>query len=467
MKKNKNIDVCSLRRRTFLRGVVGGGAAVAIGMPVLDAMLNDHGTAYADGTGAPIRFGTFYWGGGIVHDAWVPSTTGMGWDLPMSLQPFAPVRDYVTLITGTNHAGSSPGHIPARGLALSASHDMNTSIEGVGTYRGQNHPEPSVDALVAEHWDTSVTPFDRLDVSICQTGPYRNNSSWNRGGTAYNRHEPQPQALFDRVFSSGVPESTEDPRLAEATNLFERSVLDAVTEDANRLSARLGVSDRARLEQHLDGIRAIERRLGDVASGTAMCADPTRPVMTDFGDRTNREQKEAKSQLQSQILASALACDMTRIFSYEWSATQSEAVYWEEGIDQEHHLYNHDNARGDGMARITRFIMQNLSYFAQQLAAMPEAGGTVLDNTLIIGTSEHAVSGAHNYTDHPYILVGGAGGGIRRGMHFRHPSAGSNGDSPRCLLTAVRAVGADIPQLGQESSDGRRVATEPFSEVLV
>ncbi|NIR34939.1 MAG: hypothetical protein GWN73_02635, partial [Actinobacteria bacterium] len=75
--------------------------------------------------------------------------------------------------------------------------------------------------------------------------------------------------------------------------------------------------------------------------------------------------------------------------------------------------------------------------------------------------------GSHNYTDHPYILVGGAGGGIRRGMHFRHPSAGSNSDSPRCLLTAVRAVGVDIPQLGQESSDGRRVATEPFSEVLV
>jgi hypothetical protein len=188
--------------------------------------------------------------------------------------------------------------------------------------------------------------------------------------------------------------------------------------------------------------------------------------MADFGDGTEREQKQAKAELMSQLLATALACDLTRVFSYEWAATQSEAVYWELGIDQDHHQYNHDNVDGDGMQRITRFTMESFAYLAEQLAAMPEGDGNVLDNTLILGTSEHATAGHHNYVDHPYLFVGGAGGGIRSGMHYRHPSPDGNIDAPRCLLTAVRAVGVDVAELGQASSDGARVAREPFAELL-
>ncbi len=115
----RSVQPQQLGRRTFLRGVAGG-AAVAVGLPLLDIMLNENGTALADGGAVPSRFGTFYWGGGILHSAWVPSQTGMSWSLPYSLTPFEEVspdlRDYLTLVTGYSHKHVSPGHIPARGV---------------------------------------------------------------------------------------------------------------------------------------------------------------------------------------------------------------------------------------------------------------------------------------------------------------------------------------------------------------
>lgn len=83
------------------------------------------------------------------------------------------------------------------------------------------------------------------------------------------------------------------------------------------------------------------------------------------------------------------------------------------------------------MLDITRFIMGNFVYLAEALAAMPEGGGSLLDNSLIVGTSEHAIAGNHSYTDHPFVMVGGAGGRIRTGMHDRHPNAGGNDDCPK------------------------------------
>ena len=448
-----------LGRRAVLRGMLGG-AGVAIGLPLLEAMLDDEGVRLATGAEIPTRFGVFYWGGGVVHSTWVPSSTGMDWELPDSIQPFESVRDYVTMVTGTEHRNSSPGHIPARGIALSSSHDLTVCQgECVGTYRGQNHPEPSVDSLVADAWN-GQTPFRSVEVSVCQKGPYKNNSSWQAGGNTYNRHEPSPQALYDRLFGDFVPPESGDDGLLATTRAYERSMLDAVMTDASSLSSKLGHADKQRMEQHLEGLRAIERRLQDIDGGT--CELPDRPVQSDFGDGSSDEQKEVKSQLHSQMLAVALACDLTRVFSFEWSATQSEAVYWEVGSSKEHHQLNHDDPVGVEHQQIIRFIMQNFAYLAEQIAAQPVAGGNLLDHTIILGTSEHARAGSHNYTDHPFILVGGAGGRIQAGMH--HRVEGSNKDAPKVLLTAVRAAGLDIAQIGQEGQSDR-VANDTISAI--
>ncbi len=448
-----------LDRRTVLRGALGG-LGVCVGLPALEIMLNNNGTALAQGQPLPKRFGVYFWGCGIVHSEWVPTTTGLGWTLPPSLSAFKDLKDYVSLITGTNH--SKPGtlpHIPGRGLSLSASRDLSGN-------RGQNHPEPSVDSLVQEYWGGEV-----LGVSISQRGPYRNNSSWKRGGKVYNRQEPVPQRFFDRVFTDVKSSPGGDTGLLDTTQKLKLSLLDACAEDTTALKQKLGGADRQRLDQHLSGIRSLEQKLSKVDPPPVVqgCNAPARPAATSFGDGGSREQKLAKGAIMNDLLAMTMACDLGRIFSYEWSATQSEAIYWEVDHDFDHHALSHgagtNNRSLTAMKRLIKeLVMTNLADLAQKLKDLPEGGGNVLDNTLFLGTSEHANGTVHDYIDHPYLLVGKAGGGLRSGLHYRHPNLKNNFDAPKALLTAVRAVGVPAPGLGQVEKD--RWVSAPISELL-
>jgi hypothetical protein len=453
----------TLDRRTLLRGVIGG-LGVSLGLPALEIMLNANGTALAAGVPLPKRFGVFYWGGGIVHSTWTPSSTGTGWPLPASFADWTPdVQKYLTLATGINHPESSPGHIPARGVALSSSHDLtiNTSKDP-GTYRGQDMPEPTIDSIVADAWK-GQTVFDAIQIGICRTGPYASNTSWKRGGTTYNRHEPSPQALFDRLFTMAVPNT--DQSAIATTSALDKSMLDALQADTSSLLQRkLGTSDRQRVEQHLEAFRSLETTLQDRQKlGTTACKNPDRPTRTDFGDGGTHEEKEAKSQIMSDLLAVALACDLTRVFSYEFSAGQSGTFYWEVGVNREEHQLTHDDPQGGPMQTIIRFKMKNLAYLARALTGKTEGAGNVLDNTLIFGTSEHGVAGYHDNKDHPFVFVGKAG--IKPGLHYRDANA-NNGNGPRVLLTAVRAVGVSLDKLGQSGGEGGRQVTDSIPELL-
>lgn len=460
-KSKRSIQPQKMQRRVFLRGAFAG-LGVSVGLPVFDMMLNNNGDALAQGGTLPIRFGVFYWGGGISVPYWTPPTTGTTWTSE-SLSPFDGIKPYVTVLTGFRHSYSSPGHIPARGIALSSSHDL-TVCQGscVGTYRGQNMPEPSLDALVVESWKGQAK-FDLVAIGISRLGPYSSNSSWNRGGTTYNRHEPSPAALYNRLFSAGVP--NRPMPIIETTTAFEKSMLDAVIGDANTLKLKLGSSDKLRLESHLEGLRSLEARLQlrekMPALSLAACSQPGAPPSKNFGDGSTHEEKEAKSQLMSELLASALACDLTRVFSYEWSATQSQAYYWEVGSNEEQHEFNHREPQTANYAKTITFTMKNFAYLAQKLKEKPEGGGNVLDRTLIFGTSEHGTAGFHDWNNHPLLLVGKAGGKIKSGIHHRD----LNGLAPQVMLTAVRAVGVDVPKLGQAGGTGIRVATTTVSAI--
>lgn len=432
----------SLSRRQLLRGTLGA-ATVRVGLPVLGAFLNSSGTAFANGASFPKRFGVFYWGGGVHRPSWVPSQVGASWTAPFSLQPLATaaLKPYVTVVTGFNHRDSSPGHIPARGIALSSSHDLTTGIPGVGTYRSQFHPEPSIDQVVASAW-TGQARFDWVGLSICRKGPYAGNSSWRRGGTV-NGFVSTPAALYQRLFGAPLPTGTQ---------AWQRSVLDAVKADGDTLKSKLGAEDRQRLDQHLDGVRAMERRL---EAAQTSCTMPGAPGATAYGDGTDRELKLDKTTVMAELLSFALACDLVRTFTFEFSATQSEAVYWEAGAtpSETHHDLTH--AQDPRLKDISRLQMSALATLADALRSRREGLGNVLDNTLIFGTSEHASAGNHDYVDHPLLLVGKAGGRVRAGVHYRHATPSSNFDAPKVLLTAAHAVGVNAARLGQSGGEPR------------
>lgn len=460
----------TLGRRTFLRGVLAGGAAVSVGTPLLDIMVDGNGTALADDSPLPMRFGTFYWGCGILHEAWLPSATGFGFTPSDSIAPFtelAPaLAPYVTVVSGTNHRDAAPGHIPARGVTLSSSHDTTWVDADVGAgYRRQEMPEPSVDVLVREAWAGRATQRDSVHLSITDARPYHGNISWSRGGRAFNPPESTPQALYDALFSgiAAAPPTSggRAPALLRLTTALERSMLDAVRQDTEALRGRLGATDRLRLDDHLEGLRAVERRLQDYQR---TLDDPGAEPMTCAAVAPGSASAVLdKSRLMSELLAIALACDLTRVFTYEWSSNQSEFVYSDLGIDGTHHddISHHLTARADDMRRIVRLVTTGYAHLAEALRSRTELDGNVLDRTLILGTSEHANANRHDYRDHPFLLVGKAGGALRAGQHFRHPSPGDNFAAPDVLLTAVRAVGVELEGLGMSAATDSRGAALP------
>lgn len=166
----------------------------------------------------------------------------------------------------------------------------------------------------------------------------------------------------------------------------------------------------------------------------------------------------------SDLLATALACDLTRVFSYEWSATQSHTVYWETGARMEHHPMNHAVGDRHEYAQTITFIMKNYARLAEALRARKEGDGNLLDRTLIFGTSEHASSKRHDFRDHPLSLLGKAGGRIRTDLHHREHCEW-NEKAPRVMLSAVRAVGVPLDRLGQADGPEPRVTRDGFGDI--
>lgn len=447
-------------RRVLLRGSLYG-AGVTVGLPLLDIMLDGNGERLAHGAPLPVRFGVFHWGGGIAHRYWTPTGTGFQWTAPNSTAPLASptLKPYATIVTGFNHPGSSPGHIPARGIALSSSHDLTVCTGNcVGTFRGQNMPEPSLDALVAEQWGT-MTKFPLLAVRVCSAGPYRSNSSWQRGGTTYNRHEVEPGAVFNRIFGSGLP-TRDVGGVLQVSTAHEKSMLDVIRQETEALKLKLGSTDRRRLDQHLDGIRALEQRLQVATKPEA--ATTTTNVCTKPTLQGAASGKSQRAKMHAEVLAAALACDLTRVFSFEWSANQSEETYSEVGMNTPHHEFTHQDSGGELHGKVIRFIMDHFAYLGDQLLAKKEGTSTVLDNTLVFGTSEHASAGGHNWSDHPLVFLGKAGGRFKAGQHLRQ----SGGNAPKVLFSAVRAIGLNVTKVGQSGGESGRVATDVIADLV-
>lgn len=448
----------ALKRRTFLRGIAGG-ATVALALPVLDAMLDDGGGALAQGGMLPKRFGVFYWGNGVRPAQWTPSGTGADYPLSPALRPLADVRDYVSVVSGMRiRTGNERGHHAGTVGILSGSPMISQDPMGAGY--ASTFSAPSIDQVVADHISAG-TLFRSIEYGISESivrgeGSTLRTLSHN-GPNSENPPEFSPRALFNRLFGSDFVNPGEtpdvDPRLA-----LRRSVLDAVIEDANALTGRLGVVDRRRLSDHLDGIRTLESRIAMLES-TPMrpelgaCARPMSP-----GDTYARDALVERNQVMSQILAMALACDQTRVFSNMFSGSVSGTQY--PGAGGGHHGLTHDEGGDQPMVQaITVFIMERFAELLAALRDVPEGDGNLLDRTVILASSDTSDGRAHTINDYPILVAGRGGGALRTNVHYR---SGSEENTSKVLLSCLQAVGLPLTEFG---NGGGRVDT-PCTEIL-
>ncbi|MEM6925638.1 MAG: DUF1552 domain-containing protein [Myxococcota bacterium] len=439
-----------LRRRTVLRGLLGG-ASVAVGLPMLEAMLNGNGTALANGDPLPTRFGVWFWGNGIKPDRWIPTGTGTSWTPSSELAPLTALRRYLTPVTGLAiTTGSHPHHSGMAGILTGELYQQlgTTRDTIVSTFASQ-----SVDQIAADYFD-GVTPLRSLELGVTRFTGSDEGSTFqhlsHNGPNSPNPSDYSPGRVYDRLFG---------PRANGVADLARYSVLDAVLEQANAMQVRLSATDRIRLDQHLSSIRTLERRLETF--GVLCEVEGEGDYPDSLPDEAGVEPIELKNELMSELLALALACDLTRVFTVQYSTAGSNVVVRQVGMTNGNHYESHVEP-GDQptIHQSVIFHMSRLADTLQRLADTPEGDGNLLDHSSILCTSELSDGQIHSNTEFPIVLAGLGGGRLLGDRHLRLESGDRN--TSRAVLTALLGAGIGATGFGR----GTGYADTPLSDAL-
>jgi hypothetical protein len=430
-----------LPRRSFLRGL---GASIAL--PALDAMRPAFATTRSS---AVPRMAFVYVPNGIDMVNWTPSTQGAAYELPRILEPLAPHREHLSVLTGLAHIngralGDGPGdHARAASTFLTGVHPKKTA--GADISLGL-----SVDQVAAQKIG-SATRFPSLElgcedgrlVGSCDSGyscAYSNSISW-RGTATPNPPEVNPRAVFERLFA-GYDELA-DPALRARRQKYRKSILDFVREDTQRLNGSLGPTDRRKLDEYLAGVREIERRIEKAEREAAEMAPP--PMGKPEGIPTEFHEH---ARLMYDLMAVAFQTDATRIITFMMGREGSGRAYREIGISDAHHpLTHHRNNQEmlEKVRRINRYHVEQFAYFIQKLKSIPEGDGTLLDNCMIVYGSGLSDGNRHAHHDLPVVLAGGGAGRLKPGRHIRYTS-----ETPmtNLFLALLDRVGVRTDKLG-------------------
>jgi hypothetical protein len=424
-----------LGRRAVLRGTLAGGGLATLPLPRLSAMLNGNGTAYA--AGGPLRriYGTWFWANGVMPTRWTPASTGSNFTLSEQLMPFANLKSKLTVVSGMAvKAGRAGPHLYHAGALTGSAGGSN-----------KNADLPSIDQLIANAIGGD-TRFKSIEVGVCKarptaTAPLYYNVSW-RAANAPNPPEYDPHALFVRLFGSASPGGK--PGGDSGLPTVRKSVLDTIGEDARQLGARLGSEDRARLDKHLEGIRALEKRLGLGATGCQSAADPA------LGPDTKSEAPPPLNQAMADLVVAALSCDLTRVFTFMFNVAGAHLYFRHLGpaLNKDFHTQICHAEGGDqpNFNIGVLYTMQCWAYLLEQMDKVQEGAGTLLDNALVYGSTCVAWGKAHSSTQWPVMIFGRAGGALKGNFHYAAPS---EDNVAKVAMTIGNVFGLGLKEFGK------------------
>ena len=415
-----------ISRRAVLQGVGLSGAAITIGLPPLDQMFCDNGTAYAAEGGASepfeTRFILWFNGNGIVENYWIPRQDGEAFEITPCLKPLARFRNDIHVLSGVDNAAARTSG-PGNGHHKS----MSGLVSCVG-FSGRGAGGISIDQAIANQIGND-SRFRSLQIGVCQESfgeSIQRNMSW-AGRDRPLPPEMIPQRLFDRLFG------TKDQYWIER----KKSILDAVSDDANSLMKQLGYSDRHRMEEYLSSVRSLERSVASLPPEYSQVVE--RP-----GEGGDLKDWPRIAKLQTDLLVHALASRQTRVASYMLTKCQGLSRFpWMGYTSDRHHGYTHSRSSTADAQRIMRDIcrwhVEEFAYLVAKLKSIPEGDGTLLDNTCALFVHEHAEANAHKNSGLAMIAAGHAGQ-MKTGRHTR--VTGTVGDLYQTLAEEV--VGAPI-----------------------
>lgn len=397
-------------RRAFL----GGGAAV-ITLPFLESL---RGGAWAGplGSPCPVRSIFVYVPNGMMMADWTPSATGANYDLPRILAPLASVQDQVSVISGLDNPAAVvpvPGdHARGTGSFLSCVTVEHTSGDDISN--GISADQVIANAIGGQTLFPSIELgcVGGTPVGDCDSGyscAYTRNISWADETTPMAKLT-DPSIVFDRLFAGLDLDLSEEDR--ERRKRWRSSVLDTVTEDANRLNLVLSQSDRNKLDEYLTGIRDLEARIQSGFDGECLPGE----------EPTTNLPYEQQVPVMNDLIVQALACDLTRVATFMLENAGSNRSFDFLGVTGAHHeLSHHQNVESttESLVTIGTWEVEQFAHLVSGLAGVTEAdGSTLLDNSLVFFSSEIADGDSHSHYDLPVLLAGSGGGAHNPGRHI-------------------------------------------------
>lgn len=428
-----------LSRRTLLRG-----AGAALGLPWLEAMA-----AAGPSSQPPIRMAFLYMPNGVNVPNWTPAGVGPDFKLSPTLEPLAPVKDKITVLSGLWNAGSKggDGHYVKEAAILTCQTIKKTQGADLGN-------GTSVDQMAAKHV-ASETPLPSLELGVAPvavgvdavvgyTRVYGSHIAWSDSTTPLAR-EINPRAVFDRLFRAATSPAADSAK-------SDKLLLDRVLGDAKRLRAEVGVADQARLDEYLSLMRQLEARVERASAGTQRTWKARAPMDPKAAPVENPASHAEHCRLMMDMIATAFQTDTTRVSTFMFgNAVSNVSFRFLEGVSAGHHDVSHHQNDADKLRQyqlINRWHVDQYSYLLQRLQGMREGDSTVLDNSMVVFASALSDGNSHNPHRLP-IVVGGLGGGrINSGQHLQFTD-----DSPlgNLYVSMLDVFGAPVARFGDST----------------
>jgi Protein of unknown function (DUF1552) len=429
----------SIDRRTFLYGT---GAAFAL--PLLDAMT----PALAVDAVRPTRLGWFQVPNGIMNlqNEFSQKTPG-ALEMGPILQPLADFKDRILTFANLDSQQAA-----GLGFEIAGDHPRACTAWLTGTHAKMTagadlHAGKSADQIAAKHFGQE-TQISSLQVALessevvgsCEAAyscAYFNTISWRDEETPLPM-EHRPRALFERLFGAA---GTTDPKVLAALRQEDRSILDAVGSDIQRLRGKLGGKDRSKIDQYTDALRDVERRIQraeaqkdrDIPALEGPGGVPT--VFSDY------------FKLMADVMVLAYQTDMTRVITFQMGHEMSLRSYPELGFTDSHHSQTHHHGEAEKIAKVIQINTLHtkmLAYYLDKLRNTPDGDGSLLDHSLIMYGAALSDANLHRYDDLPVMLVGGGVNGIKGGQHIKYQAR-----TPLTNLLVTMLDKAGVPNVGQ------------------
>lgn len=429
-----------ISRRTLLQG-----AGVSLALPLLESMFPAFAPlARAQATAKVPRFVGIFNPHGWEPARWAMKEGALT-ELPFILKPLEPFRDSITVISGLDATSSMP---PAgeTGGDHSRSAAVFSGAQPKKTVSADIYLGATIDQIIAETYgQANALPSiqlkceDQSSLATCPWGyscAYVNSISWP-GPTKPLPHEANPAVVFERLFGDG---SNSQERLARRQ--ARASILDAVSQQVARLNRALPGTDRTRLNEYLEDIREIERRLQNVAKSADLSPDAQVPfgIPESFTEHIN---------LLWDLQVLAFRADITRVSTLMVAHDVSMKVYPESGVTSGNHPTSHHGGRPaqvENWGKINRYHVQCLTPFLAKMQSTPDGDGSLLDHTLIFWASNMSDGNLHSHRAVPNMFIGGALGRHKGGRHIQR-----TGTTANLLLATLHMFGIERKSIGDST----------------